>query len=69
MLKWRRSGEFQMRAGAWCISKAMVGGEPRYTLTHDQMVSRIGDAETHQILGVFGTAQEAMDKAREMAER
>lgn len=62
-LRWKRTGDYQVRAGKWCITKSMVGGEPRYVLTHDLRTCRTGCVETHQILGVFQTAQAAMDFA------
>ena len=62
--KWTRKGEWALHAGPWRIAKAIVEGEPRYTLTHDARVQKWCGVTTARILGVFKSANEAMGAAK-----
>jgi len=53
-----------MRSGPWRIAKVIVQGKPSYLLTHDSKTRRWCGVTTHKTLGVFGTAQEAMEAAK-----
>lgn len=64
MRKWERSGEWCLRSGPWRITKSIVEDRPKYALTHDSKTRRWGPVVTHRILGVFGSAQEAMEAAK-----
>ena len=64
MRKWERVGEWCMRSGPWRIAKAIVQCKPSYILTHDGKTRRWCGVTTHKTLGVFGTAQEAMEAAK-----
>lgn len=62
--KWARKGEWALQCGPWRIAKAIVGGEAKYTLTHDGRTQRWGRVTTHKILGVFDSASAAMEAAK-----
>lgn len=64
MRKWERVSEWCVRSGPWRIAKAMVNGAPCYELTHDRKMIKWGSVVTHKVLGVFATAQEAMEAAK-----
>lgn len=68
MRKWERAGEWCIRSGPWRIAKAIVQGVPQYVLTHDSNTHKWGQGKlaviTHKVLGVFGSAQEAMEAAK-----
>lgn len=68
MRNWERSGEWCLRSGPWRIAKAMVDSAPRYVLTHDNKThdwqGRRGVVRTHMVIGVFGSAKEAMEAAK-----
>ena len=64
MRKWDRVSEWCIRSGPWRIAKAIVEGNPSYLLTHDGKTRRWRGVTTHKTLGVFGTAQEAMEAAK-----
>ena len=53
-----------MRSGPWRIAKVIVQGKPSYLLTHDGKTRSWCGVTTHKTLGVFGTAQEAMEAAK-----
>ena len=64
MRKWDRVSEWCVRSGPWRIAKAIVEGEPKYTLTHDGKTRRWCGVVTHKVLGVFGSAKEAMESVK-----
>lgn len=64
MRKWERVGEWCVRSGPWRVAKAMINGVPCYELTHDSKTQRWRGVVTHKVLGVFKTAQEAMEAAK-----
>lgn len=64
MSKWKRTGEWSMEHGPWRIAKSLVGGKPRYTLTHEARWTRWCGIRMHAVLGVFETASEAMEAAQ-----
>lgn len=64
MSKWKRTSEWAMASGPWRIAKSIVCGKARYTLTHEARLNRWCGIPMHEILGVFGTASEAMEAAK-----
>lgn len=64
MRDWQRVGMYCLRSGPWRIAKAICPDGPRYVLTHDNKTRRWCGVTTHKTLGVFGTAQEAMEAAK-----
>lgn len=64
MRNWERVSEWSMRSGPWRVTKAMINGVPRYELTHDRKTRLWCGVVTHKVLGVFGSAKEAMEAAK-----
>lgn len=63
-MKWEQIGEFCLRKGPWRIAKSIVGGKPRYTLTHDTRSTKWCGIRMPAILGIFDSAKAAMEKAK-----
>lgn len=61
---WTKSGDWCLKTGPWRITKSLVGGERKFTLTHDARSTRWCAITTPAILGVFDSAREAMEAAK-----
>lgn len=60
---WTR-GEWFLRTGPWRIAKSFVAGKALYVLTHDARSQRWSGVTTAEILGIYGTAAQAMEAAK-----
>lgn len=64
MRDWQRVGPYCLKSGLWRITKASTPQGWRYTLTHDNKTQSWCGVVTHVALGVFASANEAMEAAK-----